>query len=238
MAGIKSTEWFKDNVCENVQDIQKIGDTAVRRLVDVLSLDLVDNETMMSIYGNIFKAACEYVAGKEKDYDAYDLDIADFLHIGYTTTDSEDDEKTGNFMVYLQHKDNPSIDAIIDDEETNTLALSAIWNAMHIKVQAEEIKEVAIEGKKALDKYINLKTESHEFIIPVFCIAHAQLVRYLKNKRMELGLSEFEINVCGLFDAGCSVNDDAEEEIYFHPSIALKLLFKNDSIASSSGDDD
>lgn len=234
----KSIEWVKNNVFENKKELLEVAEQANRILVNRMSLDLVHPEVALAVYGTIFQSACKFISEKEADYDAYDLNIADFLHIGYTTTDSEDDEKNGNFMVYLQHVPNESIDAVIDEEETNTLALAALWNATHIKSQVEQIKDVAVQGMKDITGIINLKVQSHEFIIPMFSIIHAQLIKYLREKRSEFKQSEYELNVCGLFNAGCSINDDTEEEIYLTPSITLKLLFKNDSIASSSGDDD
>ncbi len=238
MADTKSMTWFKDNVSENADELLAIAELANRKLHETLSLGLDSPMTTVAIYAQIFESMCKVIAEKEKDYDSFNLNMADTFHIGYDTTDSEDDEKTGNFMVYMNHIDNQKTDAVLDDEEDNTLALCAMWNATNVKTQAEVIKEVAVQALKDLGTLINIKMESHEFIIPMFCIIHSQLIKFLKQKRTELGLSEYELNVAGLFTAGCSVNENTEEEIYFVPSIALKLLFKNDSIASSSGDDE
>lgn len=239
MADTKSMAWFKDNVSENQDELIKIANMGIQRLHEVLSLGLDDPIIALSVYAHIFESMCKVLAKKENDYDEYNLNVAEAFHLGYNTTDSEDDEKSGNFMVYMNHIPNDQLDAVIDDEETDTLALCALWNAMHIKTQAEEVKEVAIQAMKDLGEHINIKVQSHEFIIPMFCILHSQFIRFLKQQRSELKLSEYELNdVLGLFTIGCAVNENAEEEIYYVPSIALKLLFKNDSIASSSGDDD
>lgn len=238
MADTKTTAWFKDNVSENVDELLAIGELANRKLHDILSIGMDVPMTTISIYAQIFQSICQVIAAKEKDYDSFNLNVADTLHIGYDNTDSEDDEKTGNFMVYMNHIENPKIDSTLDEDETKTLPLCAMWNAMNVKTQAEVIKEAAVQAIKDLSSMIDIKVESHEYIIPMFCIIHSQIIRFIKQKRSELGLSEYEINVCGLYTAGCSTTEEAEEEIYFAPSIALKLLFKNDSIASSDGDDD
>lgn len=238
MSDTKSMTWFKDNVSENQEELLAIGDLANRKLHEVLSLGLDSPMTTIAIYAQIFESMCSVIAMKEKDYDSFNLNMADNFEIGYDTTDNEDDEKSGNFMVYMRHLDNQKTDAVLDDDEDNTLSLCAIWNATNVKTQAEVIKEVAIQALKDLGSIINIKMESHEFVIPMFCIIHSTLIRFLKQKRAELEKSEYEINVAGLFTAGCSVNEDSEEEIYFVPSITLKLLFKNDSIASATGDDE
>lgn len=234
----KSMTWFKDNVSENQDELLTIGDLANRKLHEVLSLGLDSPMTTIAIYAQIFESMCHVVASKESDYDSFNLNMADSFDIGYDTTTSEDDEKSGNFMVYMRHIVNQKIDAVLDEDEDNTLALCAIWNATNVKTQAEVIKEVAVQALKDLGSIINIKMESHEFVIPMFCIIHSTLIRFITQKRVELAKSEYELNVAGLFTAGCAVNENGDEEIYFVPSITLKLLFKNDSIASNTGDDD
>jgi hypothetical protein len=191
----------------------------------------------MCIYAHIFETICKAIAAKEKTHSDFELNIADGLCIGYDTTEDENDEKQGNFMVYMKHRDNPRIDAVQDEDETSTLALCAMWNAQNIKEQAAFLKTISGNACKDISSVVNIRFESEEFIIPMFSIIHAQIVRYVREQRIERKLREFELPICGLYTVGAAVTDDGDEEIYFVPSITLKLLFKNDSIASATDEE-
>lgn len=238
----KAEKWFQDNVIEDADKNKEIGDQACRVLFDVLNLGIGNNDSTsgkiaMALYGIIFESMCNVVVQKEQTHDSYDLNMVGAFHIGYTTTESEDDEKQGNFMVYMDHIENPNLDKIIDDEGGSTLEKCIRWNAENIKVQAETNKDVAVKALTDLRDVANFSIQTHEFIPALFAFIHAQIIRYVRKKRVELGLNEYEISIAGLYTVGCSIDEDANEQIYFVPSITLKLLFKNDSIASSAGDD-
>lgn len=232
MANTVSKQWFKDNVSEDTKELTEIGELTNKVLYDRLSMDLNDPETTIAIYAKIFDAVTEVIVGKQKEYDNFNLNIANRLNIGYTTTSADDDEKVGNFMVYIQHIYNNSPDEALDEDETNTIELATQWNAANIKTQSDVIKEVAVLGKKKMSDLINIKTESNEYIIPLFCIIHQQIINYIRLKRVENKLRQYEINIAGLYTVGITETDDAEEEIYFVPSISTKLLFKCDELAS------
>jgi hypothetical protein len=164
----KSKLWFAENVADNKAELIEVGELANRNLHDKISLGLNDPETTIAIYAKIFEAICEEVASKEEDYESFRLNIANRLEVGYTTTSSEDDEKMGNFMVYINHLETPASNDSLDEEETDTIVLCTQWNAANVKTQAETIKAVAARGKKALSEMINIKLDNVEFIIPMF----------------------------------------------------------------------
>lgn len=233
----KSQQWFLDNVVENEEELKEIGDIANRTLFDKLSLQLFNPMTTIAIYAKIFDAVCEVIVDQEDDWDDFCLNVADRLKIGYTTTSSDDDEKSGNFMVFMQHVENTQTDDSLSDEETDTIELATQWNAANVKTQADVIKTVAALGKKKLGDLMNLKVESHEFVIPMFCIIHSQIINYIRLKRIEENKTEYELNVAGLYTIGIQETDEAEEEIYYVPSISLKLKFKNDAVATGKKDE-
>ena len=103
--------------------------------------------------------------------------------------------------------------------------------------QTEIIKNIAARGKKAFKELINLPIETHELIIPLFCIIHSQLINYIRLKRVEQNKTEYELEIAGLFTVGIRETDEADEEVYFIPSVALKRLFKNDAIATGKHDE-
>lgn len=235
----KSKMWFKENVSENQKELMEIGELSNRMLHEKISLGLNDPMTTIAIYAKIFDTICDVVVDQEANWEDFCLNIADRLKIGYTTTSSDDDEKVGNFMIFMQHvygttgSDNSLDD---DEDEDDTIVLCTQWNAANVKAQSNIIKDIAAKGKKALDDIINIKIESHEFVIPMFCIIHSQIINYIRLKRVEENKTDYEINVAGLFTVGIQETDDAEEEIYYVPSISLKLKFKNDSIATGKNE--
>lgn len=232
MAEKKSKIWFLENVSDNAEELLEIGEFANKQLLETISLGLNSPATTIAIYSKIFETICDVVVEQEKDWSDFQLNIADRLIIGYTTTDDENDEKQGNFMVYMLPGGSTRSDKPLDDDERDTITLCTQWNAANVKTQPEVIKAIASRGRKALDSIINIKMESDEFIIPMFCVIHSQIVSYIRTKRVELNQPEYELNIAGLYTIGITETDDAEENIYYVPSITLKLKFKNDAEAS------
>ena len=241
MANRTQTEqWFIDNVTENEAELIEIGELANRAIHETISLGLANPKTTIACYGTIFTSICSEIAKLQaQDYSDFCLNIADRVRIGFTTTDSEDDEKQGNFMVFIQNVDCVTDDEMDDEDEgeCNTITLCTHWNAKNITSQTDFIRDIAAKAKIALDKLINLKTESSEFIMPMFCIIHSKILNYALLKRKESDELEYEINVAGLYTLKIEVTNDGEEEISYIPSIALKLLFKNDAIATGNNED-
>lgn len=233
-------QWFIDNVTENKEELIEIGELANRIIHETISLGLSNPMTTIACYGTIFTSICSEIAELQKqDYSDFCLNIADRIRIGYTTTDSEDDEKSGNFMVFIQNVNHVE-DEKMDDEdgdECNTITLCTHWNAKNITSQSDFIRDIAAKAKTALNKIINLKTESSEFIMPLFCIIHSTILKYALLKRKESEELEYELNVAGLYTLKVEVTNDGEEEISYIPSIALKLLFKNDAIATGNNEE-
>lgn len=235
MAETQSTKWFEENVADNRDELIAIGEIANQLLFKNISLGLTNPMTTIAIYAKIFDVICDAVVEKEDDYSDFVLNVANRFNIGYTTTENEDDEKAGNFMCFIQHIDEPHSDAPIDENENDTIQLCVQWNATNVKTQSEILKEIMARGKKQLSDLLNIKAESIEYILPMFCIIHEAIVTYVKNKFIENKdeLSEYEINVAGLYTIG--VQDiEGVPNIYYVPSISLKLKFKNDAIATGS----
>lgn len=223
--------WFKENIIENVDDIKQIGENAARTLHTKLSMDL-DATTVIAVYGKVFEVLCNVLKSRREEWDEFAINVAGRFVIGFSSSENDEDEKQGNFMVYMKHLETSSSDDSLDDEETDTIALSVQWNAANVKEQAEVMREISSKGMTELSRVLNLKVGSDEFIIPTFCIIHSEIVKYIKLKRVTENSADYEINVAGLFLAGVHETDDAEEEVYFEPSVSLKRFFKGDLLAS------
>lgn len=223
--------WFRENVVESVDDIRQIGENACRTLHSKLSMTM-DAETVIAVYGKIFEVICDVLRSRREEWDEFVINIAGRFAIGFSSTENEEDEKQGNFMVFMKHLETPSSDDSLDEEETDTIALSVQWNAANIKEQAEVMKEISSKAMTTLSKILNLKVGSDEFIIPTFCIIHSEIIKFIRLKRVTENAADYEVNVAGYYVAGIHETDDAEEEVYFEPSVSLKRSFKGDLLAS------
>ena len=234
----KCEEWFVNNVVDDVKEIEDIGSEAIDQIKRSLRLGINNPKVVMAIYGTIFDAITDVVSEREDKWDSYELNIANRLIIGYNTTDSEDDEKVGNFMVYMKHCKSTQSDSSIDDDDSDqsTINLATQWNSKNITESHEVIKEISGKAKAKLGELINIKLESHEFIIPLFCIVHNAILEHIRLKRRDGNSSDYSLNVAGLYTVGVELTEDGDEEIYYLPSISLKLKFKNDKLATGSNE--
>ena len=65
---------------------------------------------------------------------------------------------------------------------------------------------------------------------------HAAIVNHVRLKRIDSGDSDYSLNIAGLYTIGCELTEDGDEEIYYLPSISMKLKFKNDKLATGSNE--
>ena len=93
MAASKTTQWFKDNVSENEDELLEIGALACKALENKLSISLATPMTPIAIYASIFDTITSVIADKESEWESFIVNIADRFKIGFTTTNNEDDEK-------------------------------------------------------------------------------------------------------------------------------------------------
>ena len=230
---MKGVEWFEENIHENREDLIKIAEQVKKHLHDTLSVGVEKGESIIAMYHHVFDTICNILKDYESKCTDSEIDVASLFKIGFDTTENDDDEKQGNFMVYIRHLENHNALAILDEDEKKTINLAAMWNATNIKLNPEVMKEVASEALKVIESNLQMKLSNQEVVIPIFGVTHACIIDYVKTQRRDRKVSEYEVTVSDLYTVGCMVNDDGEEEIYFDPSISKKLRFKNDALASS-----
>lgn len=235
----KVNTWIEDNVTENIEDIKIIGNIAHQRISDDLNIYMSregenDHYSMpISVYGVIFESICDAIKDQRSSHNKFEVSIADRLIIGYSSTSDEDDEKSGNFMVYLKHKDKTIVEGGVDDNEIDPITLATRWNAANVNEHSELLKTISKNSKESISNDLDIILASSEQIIPIFCIIHESIVSYCKIKFAEMEKNSFELNIAGLYIIGIEIEDDTDDEvIYFEPSISLKLKFKDDTIAN------
>lgn len=238
MSITKSEDWFNKNVYDNKEELIEVGNIANAMLFEQLNVDLSNPKTTIAAYVWILNTILDVLKSTQNENDEFCINIADRFRIGYTNISDDEEEKDGNYMIYIQHLNIPhpyeSLNDVDDDEEDDTALLCVKWNASNIKAQAEIIKEISVRGRKNLSDLINIKLDKDVFVMPLFCIIHDAIVNYVHSKRVDLDDQDYQLDICGLYTIGESIDAENVPEIYYEPSITLKLMFKDDANAGSN----
>ena len=230
----KYIKYFEEFVTEDKEDVITICEAASKIIYDRFKLKL-NAELLATIYSSTYYSILGELKELEKEYKdvGFHINIADRLEIGYSTTSDEDDEKQGNFQIYVRHLNSTKKNDDIADEDARTEERAVIWNATNIKEQPELLKKIAIRAKNDLEKNLEIVIGSSELILPMFISTYEALIVYLTTKRRELDEFAYEINFCSCFEIGARETEDDLDEIYVTPSIASKLTLKDDASASA-----
>ena len=247
MAETKVELWWEENIKENETELVAAGSLAAKKLYDYFSFSIDDPKAIIAMYCVIFDNITQVIREQEKEYENFSLNIADKLLIGYTTTSDEEDEKVGNFMIYMKNlisKTSAQLssyneeDAVeeLPDDDIPTVELLTNWNATNIKEQADVIKEIASKSKEDISKILDYKTGTHEIVFPIFCTVHDCILCVLALEKQNKKRGDVELNVAGWFTVGIQSTDEDGDDVYFDPSPSLKLKFKDDSLASGDNE--
>lgn len=231
-------DYFNENVVEDRDEIVTICETAGKQLLEKFSLNFNDPETnkpnpmlVASCFAKIFDAFLISLEKLEKQYSAFEINVCGRFVIGYSTNQDDDDEKQGNFMVYIRHLNNSKKNDDNDDPSMNAKEKCVQWNAENITEQSELIKSISIEAITTLQE-IDLVLASSECIMPIFVTVYEAIVNHLKIVRREMELFEHEINFVSCFFIGVREGED-NDDIFIRPNIESKLRLKNDSLATT-----
>lgn len=226
--------YFDENVCENQDELLTIGAMALKELRNKLRINLVHPENVISVYAIIFDAIREVLKEYESKKDSYAINIANRVTIGFSSTfdDPEVDvEKRGNFVMYIQHINNETLTEI-DETERKSIHRCAQWNAVNLTSSLEACKKISEKGIKLLEERVSMPASSPECILPMFCIIHQCITKYVAIKQSEMKEFEYTINVAGCYDIFAQGLDDGIK-ISFKPSIFDKGELKHDGRATS-----
>lgn len=235
----KYLNYFDENCNEDKEDVLMICETANKQLYKEFKMSFNDPITkkpdprlLASSFGKIYEAILISLEKFERTYSDFELNICGRLLIGYSTNQDEDDEKQGNFMIYIRHLNvNKKFDSVEDPSSTAS-ERAVQWNNENIINQPEVIKNVSIEALDVL-KGIDVVLNSSECVMPIFVTVYESIINYLKIVRREQDLFEYEINFMNCFFIGVRESEDGNDDVYIRPNIDSKLRLKNDSLASS-----
>lgn len=232
--GSKPEKWlayYADSIYEDEEHLQMVGETANRILFDRFHIT-IESYKMTTV---IFLKTCEVIMDKLKklitEYNEFTINICDRVSFGFSNNENEDDEKAGNFMVFMKHlKDSPRLEKS-DDITMSNMERVVQFNSENIKAQPELIRGISVDTVKYL-RDVDIQLSNSELIIPIFVTYYESLVSYVKIKRKEEDSFDFEMNLVTM-TVGSREGESGEDVIYIRPSIESKLALKNDASASA-----
>ena len=241
MAQQKYETYYNENVIEDTEEIETICEVARKQLWerfhlkfgDVTKADPQGAKLTGSCFAIIFDAILSKLEELERTHKDYQINIADRLVIGYSTSEDDDDEKQGNFMVFLKHlENNKKIDKNFDPG-LSPVQRAVEWNSVNIVTQTDTIREINEAAVSLLSQEIEVEIAQPELIMPIFVTIYDALVSFLKIRRNEKDEFEYEINFMNCFKIGVRENEDNLSDVYIIPNIESKLRLKSDALATS-----
>jgi hypothetical protein len=233
----ESERWLRyyyDNIYEDEEDIQMISETAIATIRERFHIVLPDHRLATSAFLRIFEGFIEKLKSLQKEYDNFQINLANRLAIGFTNNENEDDEKSGNFMLFIQHLREATKTETVNDPTISNIERAVQWNAENIVEQPELIRALTIEAVKYL-RDIDIQLANNEIIMPVFITYYECIINYLKIHRREADLFELQLNYSWFF-IGAREGEDGRDTIFIRPSINGKLSLKSDISASSKSE--
>ena len=231
----KYIEFFNEFATEDIEDILTVCEMAGPKICKIVKARFDDPKLLGSVFSKIFTAIQKNLRDLEDKYSSFEINVCDRLLIGYSNKTEEDDEKAGNFMFYMRHmSDSKKVEDEVDSSSSAT-ELAVQWNTENIRVQPELLRKIAVDAIKELEE-IKVMLSSSEFIFPIFVTVYENLINYLRVKRGEKDVFEYEINFMSCFYIGARESEDGVDDIYIRPNIESKLFLKNDLRASSEND--
>lgn len=232
---------YDEYVIEDKEDIALICMTAGNMLYDRFRINMTRPEDpffhaykmtgMIFIY--TYEAILEQLLIRREKNAAYQINIANRLIIGFTNSDCDEDEKNGNFMIFLKNIPNHAVKE--DDgpkSQEHSREYIRNWNQENMIENPQDIMEIAARAVKKLNK-IEIRIGSAELIFPVFVTIYDSALNYMRILRREREESEYEINFCNCFSIRCLEQDDGIDEVLLRPSIEGKLTLKSDKAGTS-----
>lgn len=193
------------------------------------------------ILATVVSVTYEQIKNKLKDLrpknSEFRINVCDRFEIGYTNDENEDDEKSGNFMIYIKPLTSVGLDQVYesDDPYAKSAQRAVEWCSKNISENSAILNDIAISTVEAL-KNLNINIGISELVFPTFIMVYESLVNYLKVKRSETKEYKEEINFISCFFIAARESVEGEDEIIIRPDIDTKILLKDDSMAGSSND--
>ena len=242
----KAEPWvifMKDSLCEDFDIIESIADTANRTLYEKYKIKIDSWALSTAIFLKTFESICVMLKSKEKDYSSYAVNFMNRFIVSFNSNINDEDEKTGNFMIYLRHVGGDTVkDTFVDPTDTPLTRVSD-WNKDNLiskiddgvaKKQPELTRKMSLLAVDYINK-INIKLANNEVIFPMFINFYDSVITVCKLARKDRDLPKLEVNL-GLLRIVVKEGPDGRDIIELKPDIAGKLNIKDDKLASSANE--
>lgn len=221
---------------ENAKEIALICNTANNIMYDRFRINLKRPEepfyheykmTAM-IFVETYRAIIDQLLERRKTNATYTINIANRLAVGFTNSDNEEDEKNGNFMIFV--RDIPHYSVKDDDEiklDSHSREYIRNWNQENMIQNPEDTMAIANRALKYL-KAIEIHLGSPELVFPIFVTIYETILDCMKTLRREKEKSSIKINFCSCMWIRCDEQDDGIDKIAIIPAIENKMDLKSD----------
>ena len=225
---------YFDNFCvEDTDEVLTICQAAKKKIYNRIKMRFDDPKLLGTVFSIIYETIIEELKTLEESYSSFEINIAGKLLIGYSTNENTDDEKVGNFMIYMKNIGSNSAETDTVDPNLKSIELASRWNTENIVDQPELLRKISIKAIENLSKVADVKLSATELIMPIFVYTYESICQILIIKRKELDEFEHEINFMSCFYIGARETESDVDDIYIRPNIEAKLLLKDDAKASS-----
>lgn len=232
---LKYEQYFDEFCIENEEDIITVCDIASKSLENKFGNRIADPKIIAIIFNSCYYSILNLLKENEKTHSEFAVNVANRLEIKFTTTDDEDDEKQGNFMVSITPIKSDKKEDVVSEGDT-VVSRYAIWNIVNTSDTKDYSDLIKAGAMKILEEKMGIHCDTDEIIIPLFILTYEALVEYIKLRRKEMDSFEYEVNFIGCFYIGARETDDVDDVIYIRPNIDSKLTLKNDEDASAKNE--
>jgi hypothetical protein len=230
---VPSYQKYFDMICvEDQEDVILVCETASKIIWEKFRAKFDDPKLLAVTVSVVYDQIKEKIKSLREKNSEFHINVCNRFEIGYTNDENEDDEKSGNFMIYIKPLTaadvEPSYES--DDPYAKAAQRAVEWSSKNIIENSGILNDIAINAVKVLQQYkINIGLS--ELIFPVFIMTYESLVSYLKIKRSETKNYKEEINFISCFFIAARESLDGPDEIIIRPNIDTKILLKDDSMA-------
>ena len=118
--------YFEENAPEDVDDINTICGMAVKDIYETIGTRMVnekqglDQRIIACMFSVTFDAILVKLKKLEDRFPSVEIDVAGRFAIGYNTCEDENDEKEGNFMIYIRDLHHTSKTELVDSPEASS----------------------------------------------------------------------------------------------------------------------
>ena len=254
-------ELWKENVVEDEDDIISVLESAAIAIERDFGITLeprIDDTDPnrkiidpMKIWGTVFIKTYEEIketlrriaTGTFSNGDVYDrepkesfaIDFCGRCEIGFGSATDPDDEKEGNFMIYIVHKNNIHPVTQNENKDAYPIEMAANWNMIHnVTDKTDIIRVISEHTTQTLKDEYDFRLQSWEYIPGIFCTIYDAMINFLKIKQVEEDVPCTSINWLGCFRVTAQDEGEGTLSFIFTPSIESKLDLKDDSKASAT----